>query len=264
MNDDAFVIDSVSVSYGDVPALRGVTMSIPRLGVTAFIGPSGSGKSTLLRTLNRMNDLIPDARLTGSVTLDGVDIHGAAINVGDLRRRVGMVFQKPNPFPKSIYDNVAYGPSLHGTRESMDELVERCLVRAGLWDEVRDGLDREATALSGGQQQRLVIARCLAVHPEVLLMDEPTASLDPVASATIEDLILELARDLTIVIVTHDLQQAALVSDHTAFFTAHSHDDDSGRHGELVEVGRTADIFSAPLDQRTRAFIDSGRNGGRT
>jgi phosphate transport system ATP-binding protein len=264
MSDAAFVIDGVSVWYGDVPALRDVSMSIPRRGVTAFIGPSGGGKSTMLRTLNRMNDLVPAARLTGLVTFDGNDIHAPGTHVGDLRRRVGMVFQKPNPFPKSIYDNVAYGPTLHGTKGSMDDLVEQCLIRAGLWQEVKDGLDREAAALSGGQQQRLVIARCLAVSPEVLLMDEPTASLDPVASSIIEELIGDLAADLTIVLVTHDLQQAARVADSTAFFTAHVHDDgDGGRHGELVEFGPTSAIFSSPGDDRTRAFVESGSNGGR-
>jgi phosphate transport system ATP-binding protein len=264
MSERAFEIDHVSVSYGEVPALRDVSMTIPRGSVTAFIGPSGSGKSTLLRTLNRMNDLVKDTRLSGTVLFDGVDIHGADISVGDLRRRVGMVFQKPNPFPKSIYDNVAYGPRLHGERGSLDDLVENCLVRAGLWDEVKDGLDRQATALSGGQQQRLVIARCLAVQPEVLLMDEPTASLDPVASSTIEELIGQLSDELTIVIVTHDLQQAERVSSTTAFFTAHSHEDDDTRHGELVEVGPTATIFSNPRDPLTLEYVASSRPGDRT
>ena len=256
--NDVFVLDHVSVSYGATTALRDVSMAIPRGGITSLIGPSGCGKSTLLRTLNRLNDLIAGARLEGSVRFDGADIHAPDTDLVDLRRRVGMVFQKPNPFPKSVFDNVAYGPRLHGRTAMLDELVERSLVRAGLWDEVRDDLTKPATTLSGGQQQRLVIARCLAVEPEVILMDEPTASLDPVATATIEELTRDLSADYTIVLVTHDLRQAARISDRTAFFAAHAHDDDS-RHGELVEYGPTEELLNEPSDERTRQYVMGDR-----
>ena len=258
MTDDVFVVDGVTVTYGSVLALSDVSLRIPRGGVTALIGPSGCGKSTLLRTFNRMNDLVAGARLTGTVLFDGSDIHAPDANLIDLRRRVGMVFQKPNAFPKSVYENVVYGPILHGTRHGLDDLVEESLARAGLWDEVKDDLGRSAAELSGGQQQRLVIARCLAVGPEVILMDEPTASLDPVATSAIEDLIVELSGDYTIVLVTHDLGQAARVSDRTAFFVAHQHDDE-GRHGELVEYGPTAEVFAHPADPRTAEYLASGR-----
>lgn len=257
MNAEVFELDHVSVTYGSVLALSDVTMTIPRLGVTALIGPSGCGKSTLLRTLNRMNDLVPDAHLTGTVRFDGADIHAPDRDLVELRRRVGMVFQKPNVFPMSVYDNVAYGPILHGRRDGLDDVVERCLTRAGLWDEVKDDLQRSAGALSGGQQQRLVIARCLAVDPEVILMDEPTASLDPVATTAIEALTRSLAEDFTIVLVTHDLRQAERISDRTAFFVAHVHDEKS-RHGELVEYGPTATIFRGAADPRTRDYVDRG------
>ena len=256
--NDVFVLDHVSVSYGTTAALRDVSMAIPRGGITSLIGPSGCGKSTLLRTLNRLNDLVAGARLEGTVTFDGADIHSPDTDLVDLRRRVGMVFQKPNPFPKSVYDNVAYGPRLHGSPIDLDGLVERSLVRAGLWDEVKDDLTKPAATLSGGQQQRLVIARCLAVEPEVILMDEPTASLDPVATATIEELTRDLSADYTIVLVTHDLRQAARISDRTAFFAAHAHDDDT-RHGELVEYGPTAEIFHQPSDDRTRQYVTGDR-----
>ena len=258
MSEDVFSVEGVSVTYGSVLALRDVHMRFPRGGVTALIGPSGCGKSTLLRTLNRMNDLVAGARLHGTVTFDGADIHAPEVDLVDLRRRVGMVFQKPNPFPRSIYDNVAYGPTIHGVRTGLDGLVEESLTRAGLWEEVKDDLSRSATALSGGQQQRLVIARCLAVRPEVILMDEPTASLDPVATSTIEELITRLAGDYTIVLVTHDLRQAARISDRTAFFEAHAHDDDA-RHGELVEYGPTDQLFTDPADPRTREYVTGGR-----
>lgn len=258
MSDDVFVVDGVTITYGSVLALSDVSLRIPRGGVTALIGPSGCGKSTLLRTFNRMNDLVAGARLIGTVLFDGIDIHAPDVDLIDLRRRVGMVFQKPNPFPKTIYENVAYGPALHGTRHGLDDLVEVSLTRAGLWDEVKDDLGRRAAELSGGQQQRLVIARCLAVGPEVILMDEPTASLDPVATSAIEDLITELSRDYTIVLVTHDLGQAARISDRTAFFIAHQHDDE-GRHGELVEYGPTSDVFANPADPRTAEYLASGR-----
>jgi phosphate transport system ATP-binding protein len=257
MTDDVFVLDAVSVTYGSVLALRDVNLGIPRQGVTALIGPSGCGKSTLLRSLNRMNDLVAGARLEGSVTLDGADIHAPGVDLADLRRRVGMVFQKPNPFPMSVYDNVAYGPTIHGERGGLDDLVEESLRRAGLWEEVKDDMHRSATALSGGQQQRLVIARCLAVKPEVILMDEPTSSLDPMATGTIEELIVSLAADLPIVLVTHDLKQAARISDRTAFFEAHAHDD-GARHGELVEYGSTEQIFVDPVDARTRRYVAEG------
>jgi phosphate transport system ATP-binding protein len=259
VSDDVLVVESVTVTYGSVLALNDVTMRIPRRGVTALIGPSGCGKSTLLRTFNRMNDLVAGARLTGSVLFDGADIHSHDVDLIDLRRRVGMVFQKPNAFPRSVYDNVAYGPTLHGIRHGLDDIVEESLTRAGLWEEVKDDLARSAVDLSGGQQQRLVIARCLAVGPEVILMDEPTASLDPVASSAIEDLITVLADDYTIVLVTHDLGQAARVSDRTAFFVAHQHDDE-GRHGELVEYGPTAGVFGSPVDPRTASYLASGRS----
>ncbi len=257
MTGDVFVLENVSVSYADVLALSDVSMTIPPLGVTALIGPSGCGKSTLLRTLNRMNDLVPGAHLSGTVLFDGRDIHAADLDLVDLRRRVGMVFQKPNVFPVSVYDNVAYGPRLHGVSAQLDDHVEECLVRAGLWEEVKDDLGRSATALSGGQQQRLVIARCLAVDPEVILMDEPTASLDPVATTAVEELIRRLASDLTIVLVTHDLRQAQRISDRTAFFIAHVHDEKS-RHGELVEYGPTAALFGQADDPRTREYVDRG------
>jgi phosphate transport system ATP-binding protein len=254
MTSDVFEISHVTVRYGDVLALSDVSLDIPRGGVTALIGPSGCGKSTLLRTLNRMNDLIAATHLTGSVLFDGRDIHAPDTDLVALRRRVGMVFQKPNPFPGSIRDNVSYGPRLVDRRHGHDALVRECLERAGLWAEVSDDLDRPAASLSGGQQQRLVIARCLAVEPEVILMDEPTASLDPVATAGIERLIAELAEDVTVVLVTHDLGQARRLADRTAFFIAHVHDDEA-RHGELIEYGPTAQVFDAPVDARTADFV---------
>lgn len=254
MSGDAFSLDEVSVSYDGVVALRGVSLAIPGRGVTALIGPSGSGKSTLLRTLNRMNDLVPGARLDGTVTFRGADIHAPDTDLVDLRRRVGMIFQRPHAFPMSIFDNVAYGPRLHGQRDGLEQLVQRCLARAGLWDEVRDDLSGSAEALSGGQQQRLAVARCLAVEPEVILMDEPTASLDPVATATIEGLIRGLAQSLPIVLVTHHLAQAARVSDHTAFLAAET-DPDGARYGVLVEFAASASLFGDPSDPRTRAYV---------
>jgi phosphate transport system ATP-binding protein len=243
----------VSVFYGDKKAIDGVSIDIPTKYVTAFIGPSGCGKSTFLRTLNRMNDTIPSARVEGEITLDGEDIYRSKMDVVQLRARVGMVFQKPNPFPKSIYDNVAYGPKIHGIAEGKDELdaiVEKSLKRAGLWDEVKDRLPDSGTALSGGQQQRLCIARAIAVDPEVILMDEPCSALDPIATAKIEELIAELAGRYAIVIVTHSMQQAARVSQRTAFFHL----------GKMVEYGRTSDIFTNPLEQRTQDYI-TGRYG---
>ena len=238
--------------YGATQALFDVTIGIKRSNVTAFIGPSGCGKSTFLRTLNRMNDIIDGIRIDGHVLVDGEDIYKSASNVIDLRRKIGMVFQKSNPFPKSIYENVAYGPRIHGekTKRKLDEVVEQSLKRSGLWEEVKDRLDANAMGLSGGQQQRLWIARALAVDPEVLLMDEPASALDPKSTSRIEDLISELRGDYTIVIVTHNMQQAARVSDETAFFY----------EGKLIEVGQTKQIFTNPSEKQTEDYI-TGRFG---
>ena len=243
----------VNVFYGANQAIKDVSIDIGMDRVTAFIGPSGCGKSTFLRTFNRMNDTIAGARVEGQVTLDGEDIYAPAMDVVQLRARVGMVFQKPNPFPKSIYENVAYGPRIHGlaaTRSDLDGIVERSLRRAGLWEEVRDRLSDSGTTLSGGQQQRLCIARAIAVDPEVILMDEPCSALDPIATAKIEELIHELRGKYAIVIVTHNMQQAARVSQRTAFFHL----------GQLVEYGATDDIFTAPRQERTKDYI-TGRYG---
>ncbi|MXP32233.1 phosphate ABC transporter ATP-binding protein PstB [Parerythrobacter jejuensis] len=243
----------VSVFYGDKMAIDDVSIDIPAEFVTAFIGPSGCGKSTFLRTLNRMNDTIPTARVEGTIELEGEDIYSSKMDVVQLRARVGMVFQKPNPFPKSIYDNIAYGPSIHGLAEGkgeLDEIVERSLQRAGLWNEVKDRLTESGTALSGGQQQRLCIARAIAVDPEVILMDEPCSALDPIATAKIEELIAELTGKYAIVIVTHSMQQAARVSQRTAFFHL----------GTMVEYGPTSEIFTNPLEERTKDYI-TGRYG---
>lgn len=243
----------VSVYYGDKMAIDNVSIEIPTKYVTAFIGPSGCGKSTFLRTMNRMNDTIPSARVEGTITLDGDDIYRSKMDVVQLRARVGMVFQKPNPFPKSIYDNIAYGPKIHGIaqgKEELDNIVETSLMRAGLWEEVKDRLADSGTALSGGQQQRLCIARAIAVNPEVILMDEPCSALDPIATAKIEELIADLSGSYAIVIVTHSMQQAARVSQRTAFFHL----------GKMVEYGRTSDIFTNPVEQRTQDYI-TGRYG---
>ena len=249
-------MDKISVSdldlyYGDFKALKNVNLRVSPNEVTAFIGPSGCGKSTLLKSLNRMNDLVEGCRITGKILLDGEDIYGD-IDVNHLRKRVGMVFQKPNPFPMSVYDNVAYGPRTHGIRSrvKLDELVEKSLRRAAIWDELKDRLKKSALGLSGGQQQRLCIARALAVEPEVLLMDEPTSALDPISTSKIEDLATELKSDYTIVIVTHNMQQAVRISDKTAFFLL----------GELVEFGPTEKLFSLPSDKRTEDYI-TGRFG---
>ena len=243
---------NVNFHYGSAQALFDVSLSFPEKQVTALIGPSGCGKSTFLRCLNRMNDLIPGTRTEGMLTLDGEDINAPGFDVVTLRRRVGMVFQKANPFPMSIYDNITYGPKLHGVRSKaeLDELVESSLRGAALWDEVKDRLKKSALGLSGGQQQRLCIARALAVKPEVLLMDEPTSALDPGSTMKVEELMSELKKNYTVVIVTHNMQQAARISDRTAFFLL----------GELVEVGPTGQIFSAPQDKRTEDYI-SGRFG---
>ena len=243
----------VSVFYGDKQAVDSVSIDIPSEYVTAFIGPSGCGKSTFLRTLNRMNDTIPSARVEGCIELDGEDIYASSMDVVQLRARVGMVFQKPNPFPKSIYENVAYGPRIHGLaagKAEMDRVVEKSLKRAGLWEEVKDRLQDSGTALSGGQQQRLCIARAIAVDPEVILMDEPCSALDPIATARIEELIHDLRGRYAIVIVTHNMQQAARVSQRTAFFHL----------GNLVEYGETSEIFTNPRQTRTKDYI-TGRYG---
>ena len=245
--------EHVDVFYGPKQAIRDVSIAIDQDNVTAFIGPSGCGKSTFLRTLNRMNDTVASARVVGDIRLDGQDIYAPAMDVVQLRARVGMVFQKPNPFPKSIYENVAYGARIHGLaqgRAQLDGIVERSLQRAGLWNEVKDRLSDSGTALSGGQQQRLCIARAIAVDPEVILMDEPCSALDPIATARIEELIHELKGRYAIAIVTHNMQQAARVSQRTAFFHL----------GELVEYGDTSDIFTNPREQRTRDYI-TGRYG---
>ena len=254
-----FNLQDLRVSYGAYQAVSQVSLTIARSEITAFIGPSGCGKSTLLRSFNRMNDLIPGAKVEGLLAYHGIDIYGPDVDPIEVRRKIGMVFQKPNVFPKSIYDNVAYGPRVNHIKANMDDLVEECLIKAALWDEVKDDLKKSADALSGGQQQRLVIARCIAVRPEVILMDEPCASLDPIATAKIEDLMRQLALEYTILIVTHNMQQAARVSDRTAFFTAEL-DDNGVRHGRLVEYGPTRQIFSAPQDKRTEDYI-SGRFG---
>ena len=243
----------VSVFYGEKQALKDVSIQIYEDLVTAFIGPSGCGKSTFLRCLNRMNDTIPSARVTGCIELDGEDVNSSAMDVVQLRARVGMVFQKPNPFPKSIYENVAYGPRIHGlanSKQDLGEIVEKSLKRAGLWEEVKDRLEESGTALSGGQQQRLCIARAIAVDPEVILMDEPCSALDPIATAKIEELIHELRGRYAIAIVTHNMQQAARVSQRTAFFHL----------GEMVEYGKTSEIFTNPRQQRTQDYI-TGRYG---
>ena len=238
--------------YGDHQALKNVNIEIPEKSITAFIGPSGCGKSTFLKTLNRMNDLIPGVKITGDIRYEGTDIFSKEVDVNQLRKEIGMVFQKPNPFPMSIYDNIAYGPRTHGitNKVELDEIVERALRDAAIWDEVKDRLKKNALGMSGGQQQRLCIARALAVEPKVLLMDEPTSALDPISTSRIEELVMELKEKYTIVMVTHNMQQAVRVSDHTAFFLL----------GELVEFGKTDDIFSQPKDQRTEDYI-TGRFG---
>ncbi len=253
----------VNVHYGSAHALKDVSVEIGDRLVTAFIGPSGCGKSTFLRCLNRMNDTIPSAQVTGKIELDGEDINSSAMDVVQLRARVGMVFQKPNPFPKSIFENVAYGPRIHGLGSSkgeLDEIVEKSLERAGLWDEVKDRLNESGTALSGGQQQRLCIARAIAVDPEVILMDEPCSALDPIATGRIEELMQEIKSEYTIVIVTHNMQQAARVSDRTAFFTAEVDEAQDRRTGVLVEHDRTEKMFTNPGDERTESYV-TGRFG---
>ena len=251
MSMNKFEISNLDLFYGDFKALKNINLNITEGDITAFIGPSGCGKSTLLKSLNRMNDLVEGCRITGKVLLDGEDIYGS-MDLNHLRKRVGMVFQKPNPFPMSIYDNVAYGPRTHGIRSKvkLDEIVEKALRDAAIWDEVKDRLKKNALGMSGGQQQRLCIARALAVQPEVLLMDEPTSALDPISTSRIEELAVELKKEYTIIMVTHNMQQAARISDKTAFFLL----------GEVVEYGDTEQIFSMPKDKRTEDSI-TGRFG---
>ncbi len=246
-----FEINNLDLYYSDFHALKNISLKLPEKEITAFIGPSGCGKSTLLKSLNRMNDLVEGCKITGEVLLDGESIYGN-MDIYMLRKRVGMVFQKPNPFPMSIYDNIAFGPRTHGIRSKvkLDDIVEESLRAAAIWDEVKDKLKKSALAMSGGQQQRLCIARALAVKPEVLLMDEPTSALDPISTSKIEDLALELKKDYTIIMVTHNMQQAARISDKTAFFLL----------GEVIEFGNTEDIFSMPKDKRTEDYI-TGRFG---
>ncbi len=253
-------LTDVNVMYGSFTAVRDVTFDVPRNEITALIGPSGCGKSTLLRTLNRMNDLVPSASVTGSVMYNGEDIYDPEVDPVEVRRRIGMVFQKPNPFPKSIYDNVAFGPRLNGAKQGLDDIVEQSLRKAALWDEVKDKLTTSGLSLSGGQQQRLCIARAIAVNPDVILMDEPCSALDPIATLRIEDLMQEMKDDYTIVIVTHNMQQAARVSDLTAFFTVDVNNEKGERTGVLVEMDDTETIFTNASDERTEAYI-TGRFG---
>lgn len=256
-DDVVLSIRGLSVYYNDRLAVRDITLDIPRNKITALIGPSGCGKSTLIRSLNRMNELIPGARVTGEVWYHGQNIYAPGVDPVEVRRHIGMVFQKPNPFPKSIYDNVAFGPRINGYRGNMDELVERCLRQAALWDEVKDKLRANAMTLSGGQQQRLCIARALATEPDVILMDEPTSALDPIATLKIEDLMRQLAKEYTIVVVNHNMQQAARVSDMTAFMSIDRNNPEA-RVGILVEYGPTERIFTNPTQQETEDYI-SGR-----
>jgi phosphate transport system ATP-binding protein len=257
-----FDVHDLDVYYGQFRAVRGVTLPIRKHEITALIGPSGCGKTTVLRCFNRMNDLIDTCRVEGSITYHGVNLYDPDVDAVEVRKRIGMVFQKPNPFPKSIYDNIAFGPRLEGVRSkaNLDDIVERALVQAALWDEVKDRLKSSAMGMSGGQQQRLCIARTIAVQPEVVLMDEPCSALDPIATARIEDLMQELKHDYTIIIVTHNMQQAARVSDRTAFFTAEVDPSVDRRTGLLVEYDETGRIFSNPADQRTENYV-TGRFG---
>ena len=257
--EPVFDIDDLSVTYGDFRAVEGITLDIQPNEITAFIGPSGCGKTTVLRCFNRMNDLIESASVEGSIRYHGVDLYGPRIDPVEVRRRMGMVFQKPNPFPKTIYDNIAFGPRVAGHKGDLDDLVEESLTRAALWEEVRGKLAEPALALSGGQQQRLCIARAIATRPDVVLMDEPCSSLDPIATLKIEELMLELKKDYTIVIVTHNMQQAARVSDRTAFFTVDVRDG-GVRTGRLVEFDDTGVIFTNPSVQSTEDYI-TGRFG---
>ncbi len=249
---DIMTAKDLNLWYDKTQALKNVSITIPEKSITAFIGPSGCGKSTFLKTLNRMNDLIPSVKITGEVCYNGQNIYDSSVDVNELRREIGMVFQKPNPFPMSIYDNIAYGPRTHGIKSKvkLDEIVEQSLRDAAIWDEVKDRLKKNALGMSGGQQQRLCIARALAVKPKILLMDEPTSALDPISTSRIEELAIELKKNYTIVIVTHNMQQAVRISDNTAFFLL----------GELIEYGETEKLFSQPVDKRTEDYI-TGRFG---
>ena len=258
--EKVFHVGDLSVAYGGNLALDGVSLDIYKNTVTAFIGPSGCGKSTFIRCFNRMNDLVVGAKVEGSVHYHGKDLYAKDVDPVEVRRRIGMVFQKPNPFPKSIYDNVAFGPRVLGQKKGLDDLVESCLRRAALWDEAKDRLKDGALGLSGGQQQRLCIARALATSPDVLLMDEPASALDSIATAAIEDLMHDLKREYTIVVVTHNMQQASRVADMTAFFSVNVHEDGKGRHGILVEFDATTKIFTQPADKRTEDYV-TGRFG---
>jgi phosphate transport system ATP-binding protein len=259
-HDICMCLQDVTISYGSFEAVRGVYMEIPRGRVTAFIGPSGCGKSTVLRALNRMNDLIPGCSLKGRVLFDGQDLYQPRVDPVEVRRRIGMVFQKPNPFPKTIYENIAFGARINGFRGDMDELVERSLRKAAVWDECKDKLQESGLALSGGQQQRLCIARAIATEPEVILMDEPCSALDPISTLKIEETMHELKRSYTIIIVTHNMQQAVRVADMTAFFNAEAVDGGTGKLGYLVEYSETEKIFNAPGQQATLDYV-SGRFG---
>ena len=258
--EKVFHVEDLAVAYSGKLALRNVSLDVYENTVTAFIGPSGCGKSTFIRCFNRMHDLIVGATVAGTVQYHGNDLYARGVDPVEVRRRIGMVFQKPNPFPKSIYDNVAFGPRALGMKDALDERVESCLRRAALWDEVKDRLKDSALGLSGGQQQRLCIARALATEPDVLLMDEPASALDPIATAAIEDLMHDLKREYTIVVVTHNMQQAARVADMTAFFSVEVHDDGKGRNGILVEYDATTKIFTQPADKRTEDYV-TGRFG---
>ena len=258
--DVLFDVSDLTVTYSGVPALRGVSLEIYKNNVTAFIGPSGCGKSTFIRCFNRMNDLIPTAEVEGTILYHGADLYAPDVDSVEVRKRIGMVFQKPNPFPKSIYDNVAFGPRVLGWKKNLEERVERALRHAALWDEVKNRLKASAYSLSGGQQQRLCIARCLAVEPDVLLMDEPASALDPISTTAIEDLMHDLKREYTIVIVTHNMQQAARVADMTAFFSVEVDEEQDHRTGILVEYDQTPTIFTNPSDKRTEDYV-TGRFG---
>ena len=255
-----FDVADLTVNYSGIPALKNVSLEIYRNYVTAFIGPSGCGKSTFIRCFNRMNDLIPTASVEGQILYHGVDLYGPGVDSVEVRKRIGMVFQKPNPFPKSIYDNIAFGPRILGWKKNLDERVERALRHAALWDEVKNRLKASAYSLSGGQQQRLCIARCLAVEPDVLLMDEPASALDPISTTAIEDLMHQLKTEYTIVIVTHNMQQAARVADMTAFFSVEVDEETDRRTGILVEYDQTPTIFTNPSDKRTEDYV-TGRFG---
>ena len=253
--DVIFGVEDINVFYGEHKAIRNVTLDLRFNDITALIGPSGCGKSTFIRCLNRMNDLIPSARVEGKIVYHGEDLYASDIDPVQVRKRIGMVFQKPNPFPKSIYDNIAFGPRVMGMKGDMDEIVENALKRGALWDEVKDRLKTNAFGMSGGQQQRLCIARALATEPDVLLMDEPCSALDPISTGRIEDLMMELKQNYSIVIVTHNMQQAARVSDMTAFFTVELHDEGRSRTGAVVEYGVTDKIFTNPDDKRTEDYV---------